>query len=58
MVATRTVRAGKVILATRSSLAKAPDGNGGVYMSLQQAGVLDLLEQQGAAGLLCSTTLL
>jgi hypothetical protein len=29
------------------TIAKAPDGNGGVYMSLQSAGVLDALREQG-----------
>ncbi|GFR44147.1 hypothetical protein Agub_g5314 [Astrephomene gubernaculifera] len=41
---------GKLILETRSSLAKAPDGNGGVYLSLARSG---LLQHMSAAGIEC-----
>lgn len=41
-------RTGQLILDTPSSLAKAPDGNGGVFRALQQAGVLDKLAAEGA----------
>lgn len=33
--------AGKVIMESRSKLAMAPDGNGGVYVALRKSGVLD-----------------
>lgn len=39
---------GKLILETASTLSKAPDGNGGVYMALHSSGVLDKLESLGA----------
>lgn len=42
--------AGKLILETRGSLAKAPDGNGGVYLSLARSGMLDAMD---AAGIEC-----
>ncbi|GLI67231.1 hypothetical protein VaNZ11_011169 [Volvox africanus] len=41
---------GKLILETPSSLAKAPDGNGGVYLSLARSGILDAM---AAAGIEC-----
>ncbi|GLC67245.1 hypothetical protein PLESTF_000532900 [Pleodorina starrii] len=41
---------GKLILETHGSLAKAPDGNGGVYLSLARSGVL---EAMAAAGVEC-----
>ncbi|GIL53347.1 hypothetical protein Vafri_8968 [Volvox africanus] len=41
---------GKLILETQGSLAKAPDGNGGVYLSLARSGILDAM---AAAGIEC-----
>lgn len=46
------VGAGRGIMDTPSSIAQAPDGNGGVYMSLQGSGVLDMLEAEGGCVLL------
>lgn len=39
--------AGQVIMASDCSLAKAPDGNGGVYMALRTSGILEKLKQEG-----------
>ncbi|KAG2490778.1 hypothetical protein HYH03_010701 [Edaphochlamys debaryana] len=44
---------GKLILDTPCSLAKAPDGNGGVYLSLARSGVLDALAAAGVEALDC-----
>ncbi|GIM03887.1 hypothetical protein Vretimale_8562 [Volvox reticuliferus] len=41
---------GRLILETRGSLAMAPDGNGGVYLSLARSGILDAMT---AAGIEC-----
>ncbi|KAK9823478.1 hypothetical protein WJX72_003019 [[Myrmecia] bisecta] len=38
---------GKIIMDSPCSLAKAPDGNGGVYTALQRCGVLDDMERHG-----------
>ncbi|KAJ3183940.1 hypothetical protein HK101_009864 [Irineochytrium annulatum] len=38
---------GKIFLETKSSLANAPDGNGGIYAALRKEGVLDDLEKRG-----------
>jgi len=38
---------GKLILKTPGSLAKAPDGNGGLYTALRSAKVVDDMEQNG-----------
>ena len=38
---------GQVIMESSSCIAKAPDGNGGVYTSLKASGVLDKLTAEG-----------
>jgi UDP-N-acetylglucosamine/UDP-N-acetylgalactosamine diphosphorylase len=38
---------GKIFLETKSSLANAPDGNGGIYAALRKEGVLADLEKRG-----------
>ena len=38
---------GKIFLESKSSLAVAPDGNGGIYAALRREGVLDDLEKRG-----------
>jgi UDP-N-acetylglucosamine/UDP-N-acetylgalactosamine diphosphorylase len=38
---------GKIIMETASSVAMAPDGNGGIYPSLQQSGMLDDMTRRG-----------
>lgn len=38
---------GKIILETPSSIAKAPDGNGGLYNALRKAKILDNIIQRG-----------
>ncbi|KXZ54652.1 hypothetical protein GPECTOR_4g718 [Gonium pectorale] len=44
---------GKLILEARGSLAKAPDGNGGVYLSLARSGALDAMAAAGVECLDC-----
>ena len=39
--------AGQLLLETPSTVAKAPDGNGGVFLALQKSGMLDVLVQEG-----------
>jgi UDP-N-acetylglucosamine pyrophosphorylase len=34
-------------MASDCTLAQAPDGNGGVYMALRSAGILDMLTDAG-----------
>lgn len=38
---------GKIILESKSSIASAPDGNGGVYTSLQSSGALEDMKKRG-----------
>lgn len=38
---------GKIIMETASTVAMAPDGNGGIYPSLQQSGMLDDMTRRG-----------
>lgn len=38
---------GQLILETTSTVAKAPDGNGGVFLALQKSGILELLVKEG-----------
>jgi len=38
---------GKIMLETASSLARAPDGNGGIYMGLHTSGVTDNMRERG-----------
>ncbi|KAG7355237.1 UDP-N-acetylglucosamine pyrophosphorylase [Nitzschia inconspicua] len=38
---------GKIIMETPSTVAMAPDGNGGIYPSLQQSGMMDDMIQRG-----------
>lgn len=38
---------GKIIMETASAVAMAPDGNGGIYPSLQQSGMLDDMTRRG-----------
>ena len=42
---------GRVLLATKSSLALAPNGHGGLYAALAESGVLGLLEDHGVRSL-------
>ena len=41
---------GKLILATPSCVAEAPDGNGGVYRALESSGALAAMEERGVEG--------
>jgi len=38
---------GKVLLSTKSSIARSPDGNGGIYLALKKQGVLDNMRKKG-----------
>lgn len=38
---------GKLILESRSKLARAPNGNGGMYLALQESGALDDMRRRG-----------
>ena len=42
-----TPAAGRILLANPSTLARAPDGNGGLYGALARSGALDRMERQG-----------
>jgi UDP-N-acetylglucosamine/UDP-N-acetylgalactosamine diphosphorylase len=42
-----TPAAGRVLLATPSAVARAPDGNGGLYTALARAGALDRMASDG-----------
>lgn len=42
---------GRVLLATKSSLALAPNGHGGLYAALRESGVLGLLQDHGVRSL-------
>ncbi|KAG2434619.1 hypothetical protein HXX76_007514 [Chlamydomonas incerta] len=44
---------GKLILEAPGSLAKAPDGNGGVYLALARSGLLDAMATAGVEALDC-----
>lgn len=44
---------GKIILSSTSSVATAPDGNGGVYIALQKSGALDDMQKHGIECLDC-----
>ncbi|KAL6761172.1 nucleotide-diphospho-sugar transferase [Haematococcus lacustris] len=44
---------GTVIMASTSQLAKAPDGNGGVFRALKTSGLLDRLQAEGVECLDC-----
>lgn len=43
-------------MSSACTLAKAPDGNGGVYMALASSGVLSKLESMGGRHYTLSTT--
>lgn len=41
---------GKIILETRSKISLAPNGNGGIYLALKKAGILDDMKRRGVEG--------
>jgi len=40
---------GKVLLSSKSSIARAPDGNGGIYAALKREGILQHMRQSGVS---------
>eukprot|EP00201_Polytomella_parva_P019873 CAMPEP_0175043654 /NCGR_PEP_ID=MMETSP0052_2-20121109/3322_1 /TAXON_ID=51329 ORGANISM="Polytomella parva, Strain SAG 63-3" /NCGR_SAMPLE_ID=MMETSP0052_2 /ASSEMBLY_ACC=CAM_ASM_000194 /LENGTH=479 /DNA_ID=CAMNT_0016306767 /DNA_START=67 /DNA_END=1506 /DNA_ORIENTATION=- len=44
---------GKLILQTPTSLARAPDGNGGLYLALRKSGMLSELSKRGVQAIDC-----